>query len=808
VAAGLFALLVLAYLWPALLGGELLSPVGALYAVPPWASAVPSGLAGHVNGVLTDVAQGHYPWNVYARELIHEGTFPAWNPHALAGVPFFANPQTALLSPFSLPIWVLPLNYGIGVSAALKLWAAAFGTYLLVRELRLGFLPGMLAGVAFAFCAFNVVWLTHETLPGVSVMLPWTLWLVERLLRRGGLGAAIGLTVATAIAVTGGHPGTQVHLLAATGLYAVVRGATLPDLARALLVRRLALAGGAVVLGILLVAVIFVPEIRSSHGTLGTHARVGGGGGEPGTRMPLAAIRTTLFPDWWGRPSAYEADTALVVAAGEGSYVHVNFNERTFYEGIVALLLACVALVSRRGWRRKAPFAVLAALALAIPLDAPGLHWLVERLPIFDVIQNQRMIFVFELAIAVLAAFGLQELLDRPRGDRRRFAVVGGALAVGLLAAITAGASGADLGHTVRHFVTGADFQAGRVLALTSVVWFLLFALGLGVALLAARRWPRRVAAIATGLVLLAVGDMLHFVHGYQPMAPASVLVPPRTPAIAYLQRHAREGRLVGIESAFVNDASVLYGLDDVRGYDPPQPTLRFFRLWREASPGQPGWMSLSFAGVTDAVVHVASVLGARYFVGGPGEQLRSGGGGSVDALRRVYAGPDATVFSNALAVPRAMVAPAVQITAGESATRAALLASAFDPRQVAVVERDQPGVATLGRGSVAGSATVARETNSSVTVAATLSRRGLVVLNDDFTDGWSVTVDGRAAPALHVNDVMRGVIAGPGRHTVVWRYRVPGLRLGAILSACALVLLIAACIVRLRQARRQPLRV
>jgi hypothetical protein len=524
--------------------------------------------------------------------------------------------------------------------------------------------------------------------------------------------------------------------------------------------------------------------------------------------MPLAAIRTTLFPDWWGRASAYEADTALLVSAGRGSYVHVNFNERTFYAGVLALLLACGALVAPGDWRRKGPFAVLGGLALAIALDAPGLHWLVEHLPAFDVVQNQRMIFVFELAVAVLAAFGLQGLLERPRDGGRRFAVVAGALAVGLLAAATSGATGTDLGHTIRHFLTGADFAAGRVLALTSIAWFMLFALGLGAGLLAARRWPQRTAAVAAGLVLLAVGDMLHFAHGYQPTGPASMLVPPRTPAIAYLQQHVRAGRVVGIESALLNDASLLYGLDDIRGYDPPQPTLRFFRLWREANPGQPGWQSLSFEGVTDRVVHVASVLGARYFVGAPGEQLRSGGGGAETALRRVYAGSDATIFSNALAVPRTMVAPIVRLSADEAATRRALVAPSFDPRRAVVVERDQPGVAALDHARARGTAAVVRETNASVTVSATLDRRGLVVLNDDFTDGWSVTVDGHPAPALHVNDVMRGVIAGPGRHTVVWRYRVPGLRLGAIVSACGLALLIAACVVQIRQARRRLRRV
>src|SRR6185312_11847713 len=88
-AALLLGLLVLAYLWPALVEGRLLSPTALVYA--------------------------QAPWNAIARHLIHAGTFPAWNPYAFGGTPLFANSEIAWLSPFSLPLWILPLNYAFGV---------------------------------------------------------------------------------------------------------------------------------------------------------------------------------------------------------------------------------------------------------------------------------------------------------------------------------------------------------------------------------------------------------------------------------------------------------------------------------------------------------------------------------------------------------------------------------------------------------------------------------------------------------------------------------------------------------------------
>jgi hypothetical protein len=777
-AAAAFGLLVLAYLWPALLGGKVLTPSSLLYEQTPWAHLPrPAGLP-PFNEELVDVPTAIYPWRFFARAMLHAGTFPAWNPHVFAGAPFYANPANGLFSPFSLPLWILPLSYGIGVGAALKLWAAGFGCYLLARELRLGLLPGLLAGVGFAFSALNVVWLTHESLPAVAAMLPWTIWLVERIFRGGRLPTALGLAAVTAIAIGGGHAGMQVHILAAAGLYALLRAAPWSGSApRAERLRALALAYGGLVAGALLMAVILIPEVLSSRDTIGTAARHGGRGTLPGTFLPPGAIKSVLFPDWWGR-------------GGEATEVPgpANYNERTFYAGVVTLLLGCTGLLAPERWRRKAPFLALGAIGLAVPLHAPGLYWLATHLPVLADVQSQRLHFLYAFAVSVLAAFGLQALLERP-GRRRWLLVPLGALLLGgvLLAAV-----GGDWGRVVRHVVTGATSRRRTALASASVVWFLLFALGVGALVLAAWRWPRRRVPLAALVVLLAALDMLHFAHGYQPMAPAAHAFPPRTPAIAFLQRHERDGRVVGTGATLGFEWSGTYGLDDVRGYEPPQPSVRLYRLWKAAEPAQTNWQPFAIDRLTTATVRLASVLGARYVASPPSRYPRLPVPG-LRTLARVYHGRDASVFENPNALPRALVASRVTLTADEQGTRAALLDERFDPRRAVVVEQDQPGASALaGSPPVHGTAAVTHETDSRVTLRAALDRRGLVLLDDALADGWSVRVDGRAARAIRVDDVLRGVVVERGRHDVTWSYAVPGLAAGAAVTVSALIGLLA----------------
>lgn len=800
-AALFFALLVLIYLWPALVGGQMLSPLTVLYGMAPWRASAPADVASYYNPLLSDVPMADYPWRWYTRELIRDGTLPLWNPHIFGGIPFMSNPQIGLYSPFNIPLWVAPFHWALGLSAAIKLWAGGFGTYLVARQLRLGFLPGLLGGVAFSFCALNITWLTHETLPAVAVLLPWMIWLTERIFERGRLGTALWLGVATAIGLGGGHPGMQVHLMAITGLYALVRMWLVPELERGDRLRRFALVVGGLVIGILVMAVMLIPEVLSSRDTIGTRARAGGEGTLPGTIMPFDAIKTVIFPDWWGRPSSVEVNGSATSAG-----TLVNYNERTFYGGVVALLFGFVAIVSRGGWRVKGPFALLAFLGLAIPLHMPGLWQFVTNVPPFDLVQNQRMHFVYAFGIAVLAAFGLRELLDRPAEEKWRLAVPAVALLLGLFALSAIRDVGGAIGDTFEHFVSGTSFAAENVLALTSVAWFLLLVLGVGIALIAAIRWPRARYAIAVAVVALAVVDALHFADGYQPVGPESGVVPPRTEAIRYLQEHADEGRIMGLQYAVANDWSMIYGLSDVRGYDPPNPTQRFFDLWRVANPTQADWTPFSMDGIGPDQLQIVSVLGARYVIDDPGVQpLDVRADPSLAALRPVYTGDDATIYQNDKAMPRASVAPRVTLAADEDETRALLARTEFSPARATIVETDQRAAAALADGPVVrGSARIVDEQNAQVTMAATLDRRGLVVLNDSYGDGWTVTVDGEDADPVRVNSVMRGVVVDAGDHEIVWSYSLPGLKAGALLSLVTVLGMAAAAIFLVVRRRRR----
>jgi hypothetical protein len=766
----LIMLVALVYLWPVLVAGKVLSPNSVLFLFAPWHYVAPADFQHTWNPVLSDIPTAYYPWNVFARALLHAGVFPAWNPDAYSGTPFFANPQTGILSPFNIPLWILPLNYGIAVSSWVKLCMGGVGAYLLARELKLSFWPGMLAGISFMLCAFNVVWITYETLPGAVAMMPWLFLLGERTIRFRQLGNIILLAVVTAVVVVAGHPETAVLVLVAAFLYVVLRLLTNSSLGGLECLRTIALVATGLGLGVLLSAVALLPVLEVGLGTPGAAFRTGGT-----ASLPWSAIKTALFPYWW--------EIRTLPLPGPA-----NFNERTFYIGAATLVLGFATLTSRENWRGKLPLAALAVMGVAIPFGVPVAHWIGSHVPPLNRTTTARMLLWFELVVPILGAYGLQSLMDSPRRQRAIWiALIVSGMAV-MIGIATVNPSLHELRTTINHFRTGHDYNDPKIIALTSIGWWAIFSALIAVVLIVLRvssgvRWA------APAIVLLVAVDLLHFSHGYQPMLSARESTLPITPAITYLQRHSGGGRVVGFGNTLDNDYDMVYGLRDVRGYDPPQPSYRYLRLWQLANPSQVAVEPFQVNTMTATGLKIMSLLGVHYLIENlleePAKMLQH-------AI--VYRGPDAIIYENRTGVPRALAAHRVTVVDGERAALATVASRSFDPSTNVIVESNQPMVALLPRTSTGGTVKVISEGNAQVSLAANLEQMSVVMLDDAMASGWTVTVDGRTASPLRVDDVLRGVSVPAGAHIIVWRYRVPGLGLGAVFTGLAGLVLLICC--------------
>ena len=230
------------------------------------------------------------------------------------------------------------------------------------------------------------------------------------------------------------------------------------------------------------------------------------------------------------------------------------------------------------------------------------------------------------------------------------------------------------------------------------------------------------------------------------------------------------------------------YGLYDARGYDFPLEA-RYSRLWKDHVSAEVGIVPPTrLAPIDEGSLRALSLLGVGDVVVAPEDPPLSEPG-----LRLAYDGPDARVYENRRALPRAFVVGGQQVVSDEDEALSAVTAASFDGRRVVVVVEALDGVPQGPRTS-SGDAEITEYDPDRVTVNVRAERRGLLVLGDVHYPGWKAQVDGRDVPIHRVDYLLRGVQLEPGGHEVEFRYEPASWRIAWMISLVALAIVAVLC--------------
>src|SRR5713226_8743451 len=122
-----------------------------------------------------------YPQRMYLAQSLWAGRIPLWDPDLFLGVPFLANPQTAVLYPPSWLFLLGPVQVIYAAQLVLHAFLAATFTYLLARQ-AFGVLPlaAAIGGLAYAFGGFAVGQGGHLNQISAAAWLPAVLLAYDR----------------------------------------------------------------------------------------------------------------------------------------------------------------------------------------------------------------------------------------------------------------------------------------------------------------------------------------------------------------------------------------------------------------------------------------------------------------------------------------------------------------------------------------------------------------------------------------------------------------------------------------------------
>ena len=135
--------------------------------------------------------------------------------------------------------------------------------------------------------------------------------------------------------------------------------------------------------------------------------------------------------------------------------------------------------------------------------------------------------------------------------------------------------------------------------------------------------------------------------------------------------------------------------------------------------------------------------------------------------------GPFAIIeFTGAL--PRTKFFTNWSVMTDDAATLTELGSETFDPQEKLLVSGSVPALSTNAVATGTNTVQVLSYQPREWKIEVENSAPGILLLNDKFDPDWSVTVSGQPATMLRSNYIMRGVHLPPGKHTVVFTYRVP----------------------------------
>ncbi|MBN8637527.1 MAG: hypothetical protein J0M07_19550, partial [Anaerolineae bacterium] len=388
----------------------------------------------------------HYPYWAARNAAILNGHLPLWSPDLFMGVPLLANSQIGTFYP---PNWlVAPLSppEGLRVSVLLHVAWTAIGTYALARRTLTVARPAALAAAAiFAFGGYFGAHIEQiNQLQGLA-WLPWLLLIFDWTIRNPAVvgtrhvssstsenqgrgmprpyekpvraSGVILLGVAIALQFFTGHTQTVFMSLVALGIYALL---TRP--VRGLIV--LAVSG-------VLALILSLPQLLPTLQLMELSNRRGGFNLNQATAFSFSPFifGRGLLPSYDGLIfSEYIAYIGVIGFAlalfGIKKLPNAKTQRHEDAKKISQSLRAfapwrlCVDLWSLLSFH---PFLLLAVVGLFLALGAFNpLYWLLAGLPGFNLFRvPARWLALFALGSALLAARGLQRLLDGERPSRR-----------------------------------------------------------------------------------------------------------------------------------------------------------------------------------------------------------------------------------------------------------------------------------------------------------------------------------------------------------------------------------------------------
>lgn len=169
---------------------------------------------------LSDLLHGYYPIRYLLSESLKNNEILLWTGLVAGGYPIFADGQIGTFYlPHLLLYKTLPFFLALNISYILTFFIGGLGTFFLAKELKLPNLFSLLAAIIFTFSGFNIFQITHISILEAGSLLPWILFLFEKLYQKIQIKLILLLSLVISQLIFIGHQEITVYSLMSIVIY-------------------------------------------------------------------------------------------------------------------------------------------------------------------------------------------------------------------------------------------------------------------------------------------------------------------------------------------------------------------------------------------------------------------------------------------------------------------------------------------------------------------------------------------------------------------------------------------------------------
>lgn len=776
----LFLVVTVFFFYPVLKGhipfpGDSLVGNFAPYNTQAYFGFAPGGVPNKAQGA--DVIREAYPWKTFVIDQLKKGEIPHWTPYNFSGNPIMANFQSAVFYPGNALFLVLPFMDAWTVLIFSAPFLAGFFTYLFLRELQLGKIASILGGVIFAFSSYMVVWMEYGNITHTYLWLPLALLLTERLTKSFTKKNLFILLVTLFISLTGGYIQGYFYIFVTVAFY---------FFAKELVNRDVNIKKIAVILFILIAPFfLFLFQILPTLALFKDSSR----GGYSLTQIqellnPIWYTITTLIPNFFGHP------------ASRNHWFDGTYIERVSYFGLIPFILALAAVFSYKKKKEVAIFGIIfvATFFLATDFFINKFFYLLP-IPVFSTTVPTRILGLFVFAGSILAAFGLEQFLQKKYHKHFLISLisVGSIILLSFIFVFVGPKLFAQAEWSSQLAIAKRNILLPTFFFGVFVVVYLLHFYGSRLL----KKLPHVSVILGVVIIIFTASDLFYFFHKITPFSPRE-FVYPSTAVMNYLQSNSGLDRHWGYGSGYIgSNFQTVHKTFSPEGEDPLH--LRWYTeilastengtlpkiLPRPDANIAPGYGIGQFE-ENHYRQKILNLTGVKYVLNKDdslGNEYRPETATFHDkSYKLIWQKAPWQVYENLNVAPRAFLTTDYLVIKEDKKVLEALYSPTFDERKT-IILHEEPGAVKARGEKVKGDVEIVSYTPNKVVITTMSDQKALLFLSDTYSNFWKATVDGKHVPVYKADYAFRAVTVPEGKHTVVFAYDSDDFDKGALYS-------------------------